>query len=1018
MSRRNFLRVMGASMALAGLAGCARSNPPDEIVPYTVAPEETELGRPTFFSSTMPFDGYGRGVLVISREGRPIKIEGNPDHPGSLGATDVFMQASVLDLYDPDRAQTVTQAGVGRDISEFHREIAEQLNKSNGGEGIGLLSRNVSSPMLVAQIEQFRRRYPKAKWYVHDPMARSGEGEPASAVFEKSVDVIYDFKHAKVIASLDCDFLITEPGSLQYARQFSDARRVRKNNQSMNRLYMVESALSATGSMADHRLPLNPSQIVDVAKALALAVGAGGASQAPKLPGQAKRWVDALAADLKAAGPGQSLVIPGRFQPAAVHALAHAINKQLGNDGKTVSFIEPVAGKGDGSLKSLVADLNDKAVNTLLILDGNPVYDSPADIDFTKALSDVTKQVKDGSYVAFTAHLSSHFNETSYCCQWHIPMSHWLESWGDARAFDGTVSLIQPLIAPLYSTVSPWQMMDMMLGMRGRGDYTILQQYWQGQVHGNYDAWWLKTLQKGIVEGTAAKTVAMPAIRTEVISVPRTAAISRTAKQVDLVFRPDTGVWTGEFTNNAWMQECPRPFTKLTWDNAMGINIAMAKQLGKGDDPLKDGDMIRLTACGKSLEGPIIVIPGQADGVVSLTLGYGRSRGGTLVTDEGTPRGYNAFALRTAADPWSISNAEFKVTGKYYQLATAQNHHAMADIDPDAAGISPMLKPNVVAKMGMSDQELSLTNRKLIRTVTLEQYQKNPKFMDVLAPEEKKPVLSLFPDLPKEASLQWGMVIDTSACMGCNSCVIACQAENNIPVVGKEQVILEREMHWIRIDDYFDGSAEDPKMYHEPVPCMQCEDAPCEIVCPVGATTTSPEGINEMTYNRCVGTRFCSNNCPYKVRRFNFFLYSDYTGDTKSLQFNPDVSVRSRGVMEKCTYCIQRIDRTRVDMEREMLELRGLARNARTAADRDRFNAQAEKRGREVVERLETACQQSCPARAISFGNIDDPHALVTKQKKEPANYVLLRDLTTKPRTSYLAHVSNPNPSLAGGSTV
>jgi Fe-S-cluster-containing dehydrogenase component len=1000
VSRRNFLRVMGASLALAGVAevgGCSRQTKEDGVVPYVQQPEQMDPGRPMFFASTMPFDGYGRGVLVLSREGRPIKIEGNPDHPASLGGADVFMQASILDLYDPDRARTVTQAGVSKPISEFTEQLAARLRESGGGKGVRLLTRRIASPTLAAQISEFLKKFPQAKWHVHDPMAPADTTE----AFGEPADVVYDLSAAKVIVSLDSDFLFSEPGSLRYARQFSDARRVRKSRPEMNRLYVAESTLTLTGSMADHRLPADGATIAWAAAALSDEVEAG-AEQV--LPDAMRRWVAAAANDLKAAGAGKSVIIPGRFQPPHVHMLAHRINHALGNFGSTVFFIDPVAAKGGASLAELVREMRSGEVETLLILDGNPAYDAPADIDFAAAVTDLTARVTDGNYAALTAHLSTHFNETSFCCQWQIPMAHWLESWGDARAFDGTASLIQPLIAPLYDGISPWEFMDVVLGP-SRGGQAIVREFWARYVHSEFEAWWVAALQKGTIEATTYRPRPAPDFGPATMEAPPDKSPADT---VEIIFRPDPTVWAGEFANNAWLQELPKPFTKLTWDNTVGIGIAMADRLS-----VQDGDVVRITLDTRSIEGPVVLLPGQPDGVVTLSLGYGRERGGTVLLDEdGRPRGYNAYALRSGRSPWSQTDATITPSGRSVALATAQNHHAMI-IEPGVPGEPSFLKAKVVATLGMSDQELAMQDRKLIRTVTLEQYQANPRFMDKLAPEDKAPLLSLFRELPKSAALQWGMVIDTTACIGCNACMVACQAENNIPVVGKSEVIKGREMHWIRIDDYFAGPPDNPSVYHQPVPCMHCEDAPCEIVCPVGATTHSPEGINEMTYNRCVGTRFCSNNCPYKVRRFNFLLYSDFEKDSRSLQYNPDVSVRSRGVMEKCTYCVQRVDRTRIEMQRQIVQLQELARSATSDAERQRLDALAAQAGRDVVNRLQTACQQSCPSRAISFGDIADPASEVATLKTEPANYGLLRSLTTKPRTSYLARITNPNATLA-----
>jgi molybdopterin-containing oxidoreductase family iron-sulfur binding subunit len=1002
VSRRNFLRLMGASLALAGLAGCGRSAPPAEIVAAVKDSAETQAGRPTYFSSTMPFNGYGRGVLVVSREGRPVKIEGNPDHPASLGATDVFMQASLLDLYDPDRSKSATEAGVSQPLSRLNTEMSARLSRLPGGEGLRLLTRNVTSPTVTAQLKQILRKFPQAKWHVHDPIA------DISQTFAEPVDAVYDLTKASVIVSLDCDFLFAEPGSLRYARQFSDGRRMRRDQAEMNRLYVIESTMTMTGSAADHRMPMDPMGIVELVRAIASELGVAATAEAPTPGETARRWATRIVSDMRRAGSGKSIVMPGLWQTPEVHALTHAINLQLGNLGETVYFIDSVAAQGAASLAELVADLHAAAVDTLLILDGNPVYDAPADSGFSKALTELTSKMSGGDYAALTVHLGTHSNETAYACRWHVPMSHWLESWGDARAFDGTASLTQPLIAPMYDGVTMAEFIDRVLGNPSRGGFAILRDYWKQQVAGDFDAWWLKTLQDGVVAGSASKPRPMP--KSNLLPpAPASPLAGQTA-----IFRPDPTIWTGDFANNPWLQELPKPFTKLTWDNAIGIGIGLAKSLGANGEMLKDGDGIRITVDNQTLEGPAILLPGQAENVVLLSLGYGREQGGELLIENGQPRGHNANILRATAHQWSVGISKIEATGKTTTLATTQNHHAMA-VAPGEPGIEPFLKPDVVAKLGMSVEELTLINRKLIRTVTLQQYQADPHFMDKIAPDEKPPLLSLYQELPKTAALQWGMVIDTTACIGCNACVVACQAENNIPVVGKAEVIKQREMHWIRIDDYFDGPMENPDVYHQPVPCMHCEDAPCEIVCPVGATTHSPEGLNEMTYNRCVGTRFCSNNCPYKVRRFNFLLYSDYQKDSRSLQYNPDVSVRNRGVMEKCTYCVQRIDRTRIQMQREIVQLRELADAATTDTDRQRFTDLAEKSGKQVVDRLETACQQSCPTRAITFGNIADPQAPVSKAKTDPANYTLLRNLTTKPRTSYLARVTNPNPNWTEG---
>jgi molybdopterin-containing oxidoreductase family iron-sulfur binding subunit len=1030
MSRRRFLKLMAASIALAGIEGCINKHPEGQIVPRTTVPEETELGRPTFFASAMPFDGYGRGVLALSYEGRPIKIEGNPDHPDSLGATDVFMQASVLDLYDPDRLRMVMYAGQSRSLGEFGAVLSDRLNALRGdGTGLRILTRPTTSPTIVWQLDEFQRQFPNAKWHAYDPVQRAADRE--SDAFGEPASVVYDYRKPGTILSIDNDFLMGEPGSLRYARQFSDGRRVRKDEMRMSRLWVIESAMSLSGSMADERLVVRPSQLHTVIWALARRLGVEGVGSDVQIDPATSRWLDALAQELSRSHE-PTLVTTGRYQPAAMHALVHAINQKLGNVGKTVHFIPPVEKRGAGSLASLVADMNAGDVNTLLIVGGNPAYDAPADVPFAEALAKLTQARQDNRYLNFTAHLTLHDNETSRNCQWVVNQTHWLESWGDVRAFDGTASIIQPLIHPLYGGLSEWQLMDRVLGQMDRPQVAVVQAYWRKQVRGDFDAWWVKSLQKGIVEGSAFEYRAATNLRRgdacvaarENSRLPRDRRGETTARQasplqtegekrIEVFFRPDPSVWAGEFANNAWLRELPKPFTKQVWDNAALVNVQTAKTLGN----LHDGDTVRISAAGRTLDAPILILPGLADGVALLHLGYGRRVGGRIaLDDQGHYHGYDAYRIRTSDSPWQSPAATIAPLGGYELLVTTRNHHAM-EVHPDVPGIEPWLKPHVIARPGMSESFLALANRKLVRTASLSQFREHPDFVEDLAPDEKKPLLSLYPDwkILKDWKLQWGMVIDQTACIGCNACVIACQAENNIPVVGKTEISRQREMHWIRIDDYFSGPVENPIVFHQPVPCMHCENAPCEVVCPVGATTHSAEGINEMTYNRCIGTRFCSNNCPYKVRRFNFLLYSDFTNDSRSLQYNPEVTVRSRGVMEKCTYCIQRIDLTRMEMEREGMELRELAAQSNSDDERQKLLKLADQREREVVRTLQTACQQACPTRAIIFGNLQDPGSDVTKLKHEPHNYELLKSLTTKPRTSYLARITNPSAELAAG---
>jgi molybdopterin-containing oxidoreductase family iron-sulfur binding subunit len=999
-SRRNLLKVMGASLALMGLNGCFYKYPQEKIVPYTSEPQQIVAGRPLYFATAMPFCGYAKGVLALSREGRPIKIEGNPDHPASLGGTDVFMQASVLDLYDPDRSRSVKIAGEVSRWGDFQDALTRQLaSKGNDGTGLRILTGTVTSPTLISQIQELLRRYPGAVWHEYEP-TRSGAQSP----YSEPVEVIYDFRSAGVVVSFGADFMFQDAASVRYARQFIDGRRVRENSKKMNRLYMAESTLSLTGSMADHRIALTPSQIENLVAALARKVGVAGATPV-ELPPDMARWADAVAADLMHPPDGAAtLVLAGKAQSPSVHARIHQINQTLGNLGKTVFFIDPIPSQQTRPLNELAADLHDGKVDTLLMLGVNPAYDAPVDLAMADAIKALT--LRGG----FTATLASHYDETSFLCQWHIPKTHYLEAWGDVRAFDGSASIIQPLIAPLYGAHSEWELMETMLGRRERPGLEIVREYWRSNHgSGDFEQWWVRALQKGVIENSASTPRSPPALRQELLSAP----LAQSSGAVEIIFEPDPSAWGGEFANNAWLAETPRPFTKLVWDNAIAINIRMAeKWAGKDRKMLTDSDVVRINYKGRQIEAPVILLPGQADNLVTLYLGYGRTRGGQVMLEDDKPRGYNAYLLRTSDAPWAGSGAEVTPSSAFHFLVVTRNHHAMS-IHAGVPGVAPWLKPQVIAEKGDSDMDLETENRKIVRVATLEQFKKDSDVIKHLDPdEEKKPLLSLYKSWNYDQGLQWGMNIDTTACMGCNACMVACQAENNIAVVGKDEVSRQREMHWIRIDDYFAGDIDAPEIYHQPVPCMHCENAPCEYVCPVGATTHSDEGINEMTYNRCIGTRYCSNNCPYKVRRFNFLLFSDYHTPTLKLLHNPDVTVRSRGVMEKCTYCIQRIDRTRIEMEKEVLDLQEKARASGDAEERDRLMKEAEQRGTDIVRQLQTACQQACPTRAIIFGNIRDSGSEVAALKKEPTDYSLLTSLTTKPRTSYLARLSNPNPAL------
>jgi molybdopterin-containing oxidoreductase family iron-sulfur binding subunit len=934
LSRRNFLKLMGASLALAGLTACA-GQPPEKIVPYVSIPEEMLPGQPLFFATAMPLGGYANGLLAQSTLGRPTKIEGNPDHPASLGATDVFAQASILTLYDPDRAKTPTRMGIPSSWQDFLSELQPQLEqqRNSGGAGLRILTETVASPTLVSQLAALLAQFPAAGWHQYDPVNRDNVYAGAHLAFGRPLEPLYRFELADVILCLDADFVLASPGRVRYARDFANRRRVAEAGVGhLNRLYSVESTPTPTGSIADHRLPLKAGQIENFARVLARAVGVtvkGG--DEPPLPTVLPHWLGAVARDLQA-HRGTGLVIAGDQQPPLVHALAHAINEALGNAGRTVIYTEPVIANPANqteSLRQLVAAMAAGQVQMLLILGGNPVFNAPVDLDFAGALEQVD----------FRAHLSLYDDETSERCHWRLPESHYLESWSDARAYDGTATIMQPFIEPLYDTRSTHELLAALLGQADRSGYDIVKEYWAGQKETEeFEMFWQTSLHDGLIIDSAFSPQAVT-LQANFDSQP-----PPLSDDLEIIFRPDPTIWDGRFANNGWLQELPKPLTKLTWDNAALISPATAARLG-----LTNNEVIELGYAGQTAQAPVWLMPGHAEEAVTVYLGYGRSRAGRV----GTGVGFNAYALRTAGAPWFGAGLTIQKSGRQYPLATTQNHH-------------------------------SLEGRDLLRVGTAAQFQAEPGFAQKMGPQTE--TISLYPVFEYNDNA-WGMAVDLNACNGCNACVVACQAENNIPIVGKTEVLNGREMHWLRLDRYYQGELSNPETYQQPVMCMHCENAPCEVVCPVAATQHDHEGLNVMVYNRCIGTRYCSNNCPYKVRRFNFLQYTDLETESLKLQRNPNVTVRARGIMEKCTYCIQRISAARIT---------------------------AKKEGREIREgEVATACQAACPTQAIVFGNINDPDSRVSKLKASPLNYGLLAELNTRPRTTYLAKLRNPNPELA-----
>ena len=984
-SRRAFMQTMGASLALAGAYGCS-DKPKEAIVPYVDQPEQIVPGEPLFFATALLRSGYARGVIVQSHEGRPTKIEGNPDHPASHGAADVSMQAAVLSLYDTKRSQTVTLAGEPVTWGAFVEAFKERVHED--GAGVGILTGAITSPALIDQLDRVLRKYPKAKRYTAEAIDRANARAGAQSALGQPYEPIYHIDQCDVIVSLDSDFLWDEPGSLTYARHFADGRRVRDDNLKMSRLYVAESAFSLTGTKADHRLPVQPAEIAQLANALLQRIN--GENSSPLKPAQ-QQWLDAAAHDLLAAR-GRSLIIVGESQPPEVHAVATAINAALGNLDQTIDYIAPVTDQRGGSLADLMRDLSRDDISTLLIFSDNPVRRSPGDLALGDAIGKLSSvRNPDGSLKNFVVHHGLYANETTFVSQWHVPAQHTLETWGDARAYDGTISIIQPLIAPLYQGHAVSDVLGLMLGEPDLSAYETLRRYWRQQTKINqpdaFDQWWNRALQRGVIENTASPRIKMSATATPMLASPKAIA------GLQLVLRPDYSIWDGCDFNNPWLQELPRPLTKIVWGNAAIMSFPTARRHGLHDD-----DVVRLSVDQHTLEAPVLVSPGVADDVIVLHLGYGQHKivsNATAVDVVPDLFGVNAYRLRMAGALWTTPVTLEKIDRTEHVVRT-HNHHAMA-VDTDDPSVKSDLTPQVVATPETSDDDLKLHNRKLIRAATLAQRKDDPDFVRKM--NEK--VDSLYNTWDYSKGQQWGMSIDLTTCIGCNACIVACQAENNIPVVGPDQVDREREMHWIRIDNYVGGPEESPRVYHQPVPCMHCENAPCEYVCPVGATSHSVDGLNQMTYNRCVGTRYCSNNCPYKVRRFNFFNYTAGSKNEFGMQRNPNVTVRSRGVMEKCSYCVQRIV-----YARRKTEIAQLNAEANGATD-DVVHP--------MMERLQTACQQTCPTNAIVFGDIRDPKSKVAALKADPMNYGLLEELTTKPRTTYLAHLSNPNPALTGG---
>lgn len=976
VNRRKFLGLMGASMALAGLtaSGCIRK-PEQKILPYAVRPEEIVPGMPIHYATALNLGRQVLGVVVESQEGRPTKVEGNDKHPMSLGATHVWAQASVLDLYDPDRSKKPASGGKTTTWHAFFKVLTTELStiKTKQGAGLSLLIDERPSPTYHAVLSDLKKKYPKARIFRYDPLSCENHTRGLRMVGLDRHQPVYNLEKADVVLSLESDFLGGEGDSVLYARQFAGRR---SNNGSMNRLYAVEPGFSVTGAAADHRLRMLGSHVGDfltlvvaelLAKKLVVAPSSLDAAVSNTLIQRAEAfkkkqadtykrwqaWLSVLVEDL-AQHKGRSAIMVGERQGARVHALAHLANTLLGNVGKDacVRFFQKSDEVEAESLSDLAAAIQGGAVDLLLILGGNPVYTAPSDIDFGRLLQRVSVSV----------HTSTHLDETSQLTTWHVPSNHYLESWGDLRATDGTLSIQQPLIAPLYDTLSELELVAFLAHEEAETGHQLVQSHWQQQLAAKEDfaQKWRNWLHDGVGQNTRAEHEDPKFVWKNLVVAWSDTPVSPDPSQFEINFVFDYKLLDGRYANNGWLQELPDPMTKITWDNAAYISPKTAR-----DRKLQNGHFVTIQHKGKNLDIPVFQAPGLADGVIVLPLGYGRAAAGRVAS---LNRGFNTYAIRTAESPFIAQGATIQIhwQKKRYKFATTQEHGRLED---------------------------PITGRKrvsILRETTLATLQKDPKVIEKLDVVDAHHIKSLWKEPNNQSGQQWGMVIDLSRCTGCSVCTIACQAENNIAIVGKKEILNGREMHWIRLDRYYTGPADDPQAVLQPIACVHCENAPCEAVCPVAATAHSTDGMNDMAYNRCIGTRYCANNCPYKVRRFNFYNYTrenDELLPTLSMQRNPDVTVRFRGVMEKCSYCVQRVNQARIE-------------------------AKAHQDGVIQDGAVTPACAQACPSQAIVFGDISNPNSSVAKLQKDPRNYAVLGELNIKPRTTFLAKLRNPHPKL------
>jgi Fe-S-cluster-containing dehydrogenase component/anaerobic selenocysteine-containing dehydrogenase len=996
VSRRGLLGAMAATMALAGAEGCRR--PLERIVPYTKMPEDVIPGIASHYATVIQRRGDAVGLVVESHEGRPTKIEGNETHPSSLGGADLVTQATILDLYDPERSTTPTKAGAPVSWGVFEEDFTAKLATFDKDQSQGARLRVLMQPSLSPTVLRMRaalaQRFPKARVHTWSAVSDSNAREGVRLAFGQPASALYNYDRARVILSLDSDFLQTESGNVRANKTFAMGRRLRSPKDPMSRLYVVEPARTTTGNNADHRLRLPASDVERYAYALAAEMAKRGlaiaelqesVSRAGKGDGIPARWLSAVASDLLA-NRGRALIVVGSRQPPTLHALAHALNAALGASGTTMNF----AAVSDGDeldaatdLKALTDAIAANLVDTLVILGGNPVYDAPADLAFGDALTKVPT----------TVHASLFFDETSDKCTWHLPRAHELESWGDARSLEGSVGIQQPLIAPLYGGWSDIELLALMarapdrkghdavrmttrmaiLSARGLAGCAPFDDMGKAECRdsaGNVawaqvsdvDRHWNRALATGIAQRSQGPMQGLTLRRAEIAAaIDKRRPTAQVGPGVfELTFAPCPKMVDGRHANNTWLQELPDPVTKLVWDNAAIVSPATARELG-----VENRDVVSIEQGSRSIHAGVWIVPGQADHSIALTMGWGRTKAGRI----GNGRGFDVYPLRTSdALGFAVGAKVSKTADEPYFFAQTQDHD-------------------------------SAEGRPIAHDTTLADYRQRPNFAELDSPPPR--ALPLWSQQDYSKGHQWGMTIDLNSCTGCSACVIACMAENNVPVVGKREVWRGREMHWIRIDRYYverpdaGVTGDDSLVVHEPLMCVHCEEAPCENVCPVNATTHGPEGLNEMAYNRCIGTRYCANNCPYKVRKFNYLNWHNdvvwkETGglpETLQMQQNPNVTVRFRGVMEKCTYCIQRIQAAKIRSKREYRDVKD--------------------------GEIRTACQQTCPADAIVFGDINDPSSAVTRLTRTDRRFALLGEIGTRPRTTHLGKVRNLNPEMA-----